>query len=276
MRAVVVVVAAVLTVSACGVETPEGTDSGETGRIHLMVDADEAGGFEVLELTASACGDSETFVADRMSVADLVRQTLMPAHVQDDDHLFVEINRSLEVGCYDLEVRLSGQGGDSGGESQVATRSGLEIEKGGTTELLVFADRAGAASPIRAVSFESGFRVGCGERIEVCATVDDGEPFELQWDVPGRTPATESVPEAARSAEASAECGRWAAAGESGESVIELSVRPAQKSSTDRKADRVGAVSFTIYTDCPTRTERGAVEPPAGDAETTILHRADD
>lgn len=276
-----VVVVLVATGISCGSQTddPEGNPDPEDGGVlNVMVDAEGAEDVESMELTITGCDGGEEVVSEQLAVDR--RRALVPSYVQNDDHLFVEEYRTVEPGCYDVEVELLSAGSQPTEECTRAVGRELEVEEGETTEVILYS-RCGLEEvklQIRALEFDPGFRVGCQESIGVCATIDGrGAEVDVSWKTDDESATDIGLVDNDERRELYVECVDWPSS-DHGESTGSLKAYPARAETTD--GDTVlmydsHQVSFSTYVECRKDRDNSSVQPPSGGHGEKKIRRID-
>lgn len=144
--------------------------------MHLMVHADSGDDIDSARLRIADCDGGEKVQSRVVSVDEAVRDTLIPSYVDADDQLFFEQHQTAEPGCRDVEIELLDDDGDSTGCS-TAVGQGLELREDQPVRALLYS-RCGmgeeAEVQVEMLQFDSGFRLDCGQSVNICATVDGG------------------------------------------------------------------------------------------------------
>lgn len=258
---------------ACGIDTDVSDgQSGvvDDGTLHMMVDAETDTDVEAVAISLETC-DGEEVVADEVALEALTRRTLVPAHAQQRGHLFVEEMRSVEPGCYELEVQLVGADARPIEDCSPAVGHDIEVREAETTEVVVFSRCHEAELHVESLRFEPGFRVGCGESVEVCATVDGrGADVETRWEGDGTQEVEPTSSDFETGGEGHDECVDWPI-DDHGEHIGSLEAYRARAEAAGESHE----VGFTTYRECPEGGEIETVEPPSGSGETRTFRRID-
>ena len=180
--------------------TSEG--SGMALTMDILSDTDVAG--MRYGITRTSC-DGESYEPWETEVDVDLQDLLLPGGLDefedqpldgDSAHLFADYFVVVPAGCYDVQVTPIQEDGTSSEDCATANMSGVEVEDGETTEILLVSQCDGPENGaldtvavlnhppvIDSLTYNPSKFTRCAETVEICATASDadGDPLEFVW-----------------------------------------------------------------------------------------------
>lgn len=271
--AVLIAVIGGIGVVGCAIGEDDAPDESERvdAALHLMFDVEDGADVERGELTISRC-DGEQLTSRVADVSVWAHHQLVPSHLEDHG-LFLEEYHPVPAGCYDVELVMYDRN-DERTRCTAALGRGIEVESGETGEAVLFS-RCGEdieLPTVEMVEFEPTSHTGCGDDVDVCATVYGGARLiDTYWahdDGPPLRGDIEEGPQFDRG-DRRVHCTRWSPL-ETGEIVGVVQAYP-------KRAETMGGgetvlfaarhrVRFSLFAECLQTTGNGATTAVASAA----------